>query len=358
MAKRRTDPEDVRRFIIKNVGEHSRDIGRLATDHFGFTRSTAVSHLKKLVDSGDLRAKGRTRAREYTLTTLVNQLAQLAVTPRLEEHVAWQESISPYLKNVRENVLAICQYGFTEMVNNVVSHSSAKDVEMYVSKTAARITLTVSDNGVGIFHKIQQDLGFKDPRDALLELSKGKLTSDPKRHTGEGIFFTSRMFDEFSIRSGELFYWRRFKEDDWLFEVEDADRFSGTRILMEIDLESQRTSKQVFDQHSTGKDDYSFSRTHVPVALARYPREQLLSRSQARRVLARFDRFSEVLLDFQGVESIGQAFADEIFRVYANEHPETHIIAVRAVPEVDLMIKRAAGTVTEPEPASKPLRLF
>jgi hypothetical protein len=49
-----------------------------------------------------------------------------------------------------------------------------------------------------------------------------------------------------------------------------------------------------------------------------YEGESLMSRSQARRLMNRFDRFSEVVLDFTGVNFIGQGFADEIFRVFAN----------------------------------------
>ncbi|AWB35747.1 STAS-like domain-containing protein [Orrella marina] len=44
---------------------------------------------------------------------------------------------------------------------------------------------------------------------------------------------------------------------------------------------------------------------------------------------------------FDGVESIGQAFADEIFRVFQNEHPEVSISAQNTNPDVDFMIKRA-----------------
>lgn len=63
-----------------------------------------------------------------------------------------------------------------------------------------------------------------------------------------------------------------------------------------------------------------------------------MSRSQARRVLARFNRFQEVMLDFKGVPRIGQAFADEIFRVFKNEHPEVAIYPVRTTPDVQAMI--------------------
>ena len=66
-----------------------------------------------------------------------------------------------------------------------------------------------------------------------------------------------------------------------------------------------------------------------------------MSRSQARRVLVRFERFKEVFLDFSGIESIGQAFADRIFRVYAADHPEIKLIAAHANDQVSHMIGRA-----------------
>ncbi len=36
---------------------------------------------------------------------------------------------------------------------------------------------------------------------AVLELYKGKLTTNLKEHSGEGIFFSSRMLTEFAILS-------------------------------------------------------------------------------------------------------------------------------------------------------------
>ena len=347
MAKQTASAEAIRRFIVNNVGEHPKTITRVTAEHFGITAGTAVKHVNKLVDAGQLRATGKTKAREYTLTTLVRQLTNLAVTPQLEEDVAYKDLVLPYLGNVAQNVRRICEHGFTEMANNVVSHSGASTMAVHVERNAARISIWVVDDGVGVFQKIQQDLGFKDPRHALLELSKGKVTTDPENHSGEGIFFTSRMFDDFSIRSGELFYSRQLQGDDWLIESEVIGSHKGTRVVMEITPDSQRTTKQVFDEFTAEEDDFSFSRTHVPVALAKYPQEELTSRSQARRVLARFERFSEVLLDFQGVDIIGQGFADEIFRVFRRTHPEIRVLWIRAVEEVEWMIYRAMTAATE-----------
>ena len=36
---------------------------------------------------------------------------------------------------------------------------------------------------------------------AMLELSKGKLTSAPDRHSGRGLFFTSRLADVFDLHA-------------------------------------------------------------------------------------------------------------------------------------------------------------
>ncbi len=74
--------------------------------------------------------------------------------------------------------------------------------------------------------------------------------------------------------------------------------------------------------------------------LLKYEGEQLISRSQAKRLVARIDQFQEVILDFKGITSIGQAFADEVFRIYRREHPNVHIYPINFTPEVIGMIKR------------------
>lgn len=327
-------------YILNNIKSHPSDISRITVGQFGVSRQSIARHLRNLVAQGLITAMGNTKARKYKLNLIVDELFNLDVTSNLEEDVIWRKRLLPLMFGVSENVLNICQYGFTEMLNNVVSHSDSKKVLISIERNAINIKIMVSDYGVGIFKKIQTAFNYDDPRHALLELSKGKLTSDQKGHTGEGIFFTSRMFDSFQILAGNLYYSRTNTGDDWLIEVEERPHRVGTAIFMEIRPNVERTMKGVFDQYASGKN-FGFSKTHVPIKLARYETEQLLSRSQARRVLARFERFEEVMLDFEGVEIIGQAFADEIFRVYQHEHPETKIHCVGLLPETKRMIKRA-----------------
>jgi hypothetical protein len=200
----------------------------------------------------------------------------------------------------------------------------------------------VQDDGIGVFRRIQEAIGLASPRDAVLELTKGKFTTDPKRHTGEGIFFTSRMFDEYTLIANNLTLDHLSEGGDWF--IEGLPSGDGTLVSMTIDRETDRTTVSVFDEYTSDDEDGSaFDVTHVPVALATYGDENLISRSQARRVLARCNLFRRVMLDFRDVSSLGRAFADEMFRVFPAEHPEVTLVPVRANPEVEKAIANVQG---------------
>src|SRR5574337_207156 len=264
---------------------------------------------------------------------------QYELAASLAEDTVWNADISSLLGKLPENVLDIWHYGFTEMFNNVIDHSGASYVAVSVMKTAASTTIELYDDGVGIFKKIQAALELVDERHAVLELAKGKFTTDPANHSGEGIFFSSRMFDEFDILSGEVYFSHEFdKKEDWILQSSASG--GGTLVRMMLHNHTARTTKKVFDKFISD-DKYGFTKTVVPVKLMRYGDENLISRSQAKRLLARFDRFKIVMLDFASVTSIGQAFADEVFRVFKLKHPEVELIPIHASSEMRRMISRA-----------------
>ncbi|HWM28933.1 MAG TPA: DUF4325 domain-containing protein [Woeseiaceae bacterium] len=228
------------------------------------------------------------------------------------------------------------------MINNVIDHSGSGGVAIHVDRTALSTEISVDDDGVGIFRKIAQALNLEDDRYAVLELSKGKVTTDPDNHTGEGIFFSSRAFDKFRILSGGVYFQHECNDnEDWILGEELPVDPDGTAVYMTLNNNVKREIREVFDEYATDKDDYRFDRTVVPVKLLQYGDDRLVSRSQAKRLMNRFERFRVVVLDFQNVDTIGQAFADEVFRVFVLQHPNVDVIPINANEQVARMINRA-----------------
>jgi anti-sigma regulatory factor (Ser/Thr protein kinase) len=349
-TNKRAKSGEVRQFILEHVKDHPKDIASFSAQQFGISRQAINRHLQHLTEQNWLEVEGTTRNKTYRLKAL-EQFEQTYALAGLEEHRVWGKDIAPRLLKLKlaKTVMTVWEYGFTEMLNNAIDHSNGTQVMINLNLYPTYAQLTILDNGEGIFRRVSRLLNLDDERHAVLELSKGKLTTDPANHSGEGIFFTSRLFDEFIILSGKVFFSHTLNElEDWIIEGDlDEHRSStqGTLVEMELNHKAQHTVKEVFDLYASG-EDFGFVKTVVPVRLAQYGNESLISRSQAKRVLARVDRFKVVIFDFEGVESIGQAFADEIFRVFKNQRPDIELQYIHANPETEPMILRALNRPT------------
>jgi anti-sigma regulatory factor (Ser/Thr protein kinase) len=319
--------EEVREYILRNIRKPG--LATKIAEKFGITRQAANRHLRQLVAEGAIQASGKTQSREYRLASAKTQDFVYTIVPDLDEDLVWRTDIRPLLASLPQNVVEIWHWAFTEMFNNAIDHSEGQTISVVIKKTAVDAQILILDDGVGIFKKLKERFDLDDERQALLELSKGKLTTDPRKHSGQGIFFTSRMVDNFGILSGETYFKHDNKsDDDWFLDASE-DVNTGTGVFLRVSNHTSRTTRKILSQFSV-EGSYGFNKTVVPVELARYGTDQLVSRSQAKRVLARVDQFSQVLLNFTGVDEIGQAFADEIFRVFASEHPDIEILPIHA----------------------------
>ena len=223
------------------------------------------------------------------------------------------------------------------MFNNAVDHSGGETIIVNLRQTALETTIAIHDDGIGIFKKIKDALGLKDERQAVLQLAKGKLTTDPSRHSGEGnllhvqdvsTFFLSCQNDIFFGHQGD-------STEEWVGHHQFSH--TGTTVSMSIGNGARLKMVEVFSKYTSGEGK-EFSKTVVPVRLAQYGADPLISRSQAKRVVAGLDTFSKVIFDFEGVEAIGQGFSDEIFRVFQNSHPQMELIAINCVPDVKVLV--------------------
>jgi hypothetical protein len=110
----------------------------------------------------------------------------------------------------------------------------------------------------------------------------------------------------------------------------------GTVVSFAIQRDSRRLLDKVFGEFAPEEYDFRFQKTKMLVKLLQ---RDFVSRSEAKRLVANLEKFSEIVLDFRDVKSVGQGFADEVFRVFAGRHPATKIIVENASPAVDAMIR-------------------
>lgn len=236
-----------------------------------------------------------------------------------------------------QNIINIVDYAFTEMLNNAIEHSHSSKIQVVMERENKAVRFEVIDRGIGIFSSLIKKRGFRNELEAIQELTKGKLTTAPKAHSGEGIFFTSRVADLLVIQSAH----KKLIFDNILDDIflKDIKHFSGTKVSFLIGLTAKQRLGDVFKEYAG--DTFEFSKTKVIVKLYKTDTEYI-SRSQARRVLGGLEKFKIVVFDFKNVETIGQAFADEVFRVWQIRHPKIELQCQNANENTKFMIKRAS----------------
>jgi anti-sigma regulatory factor (Ser/Thr protein kinase) len=288
-----------------------------------------------MVESGEIVVEGAGRGARYRFATRV--VHRLPLRGLAEDRV-WAEVAEPALTRLAKlssDAHSALRYAFTEMLNNAIEHSGGKTAEIVLERAGKSVRFEVADDGIGVFRRVREGLELSDDLVALQELSKGKVTTMPARHTGEGIFFSSKIADVFEMDSGGL----RWRVDNLIDDIAvgEGEIRRGTRVRFEIAAASKRSLTELFDRY-TEHFEFSKSRTYVKLFAIGVA---FVSRSEARRLLNALERFREVVLDFHGVQMVGQGFADEVFRVWANDHPSTALIPTRMSRPVAFMIERA-----------------
>jgi anti-sigma regulatory factor (Ser/Thr protein kinase) len=298
--------------------------------------------LRRLLAESKIVKTGSTRAARYfpyesaaPARTLKRDLALSGLDESaVYEHIA----ISLTLSQLADSVESIVHYAFTEILNNAIDHSMSERCTVEVRLDATKISFTVRDSGIGVFYSIADKFDLQNEHDAMIELIKGKTTTQPRAHSGEGIFFVSRAADRFSLRSHRLqLEWDNKRADVFVSEP----RFlKGTLASFEIDRNSRTRLENVFAEFAPEAYDFQFQKTRVLVKLLR---RDYVSRSEAKRLLHNLDKFSEIELDMRDVRNVGQGFADEVFRVFATAHPDIVIRFVNASDAVTAIIKHVSG---------------
>lgn len=317
----------------------------------GFSRAYVGRFFQELQREGKIVLVGKANAARYipvTRAALRKAREQVLVFHRaLNNEGLTEDEVLKDIKNTTgiffelpQNVVRIVEYAFLEMLNNAIEHSQSKRIEVWMKRYPESVDFIVDDHGIGIFNNIMKKRKLQSTLEAIQDLLKGKQTTAPKEHTGEGIFFTSKVADVLFIQSSKKRLEFRTVLDD-VFVKDTTHEKKGTKVTFAISSRSKRRLDEVFKEHTEGSFD--FQKTKVVVRLYRIDSEHL-SRSQARRIVGGLESFKTVVLDFKGVDTVGQAFADEVFRVWKNRYPHIEIQYQHANENVLFMLKRALAS--------------
>lgn len=322
--------EQLKLYLLEKIARKQTSIVRKTAETFDVTLATVYRYLDRLEREGIIQKLKRD---QYILITKTERFLLDRSSPIFSsEDAIYGQYVSPYLTSFKANIRGIWDYLCGEIINNVIDHSQAEHLEITISQDYLNTCVQIADDGVGIFEKIRAYLGLPELEDAVGELFKGKLTTDSAHHSGEGIFFSSRLADEFVIfSSGLIFTHNRFENDKLLNELPS----NGTIVRMTLSNFSKKEAKDVFAQYAD--TDSGFSKTQIP--LRQYFESNPVSRSQAKRLCSRLDRFREVTLDFTGLDWIGQGFAHQLFVVFQNVHPDIRLLPVGMSEDVEKMIR-------------------
>lgn len=331
-GRAKPSPRDVVHTILERKGVVTS--GEIA-ERTGHSRQAVHRHLQAMVLARELFAEGAGRGARYVARRTHLRLAR----PRdgLDEARLFEEMESGLeeLRTLAVPAKRILHYAFTEIVNNAVDHSVGTNVDAEIRLDGDLVRVEISDDGVGAFEKIRATFGLDAPVEAIGEVSKGKVTTDAARHSGQGLFFSSKAVDRFELESGELRWIVDNRRGDSAIGARPAAR--GTLVRFELDRNTTRSLKDLFAEYTT---DLEFDRTRTVVRLFAFG-VAFVSRSEAKRLLHGLERFREVLLDFTGVDTVGQGFVDEVFRVWARAHAATRIVPVNMLEPVAFMVRRA-----------------
>jgi len=325
-------------YLLEKIADEDKDYIKKTSESFGISLNTIYRYLDQLCQKNII-AKTKKRFK-YSLVEMKFDMT-LNMADKLEEDIVYRDYIYKLIRNFPLNVRKIWEYSFSEMLNNAIDHSEADKIHISVKQNYLWTVIEIKDNGVGIFEKIRKHFNYHNLEDAITELFKGKLTTDPERHSGEGIFFTSRILDSFVVWSDNKLFTHINDKDELLDVAEFEAIASGTSIYMGLSNFSKKELREVFDEFAS--EEGGFNVTSIPIKNV-FNNAHPVSRSQARRLYNRLDNFVEVTLDFEGVESIGQGFAHELFVVFAKAHPDIDLIVKNDNEEVKNMINHVLTT--------------
>ena len=125
--------------------------------------------------------------------------------------------------------------------------------------------------------------------------------------------------------------------------INHSTQQQGTRIHLEIEPSSERTCQNIFQKIFTGRDQS----IRIPINLLTVSGSELVnSRAQAQSVLRNISDLKKIEFDFNNIDLIGPAFADELVRKTKAKNQVADIKWINCNETVDVLMSRALNRLT------------
>ena len=239
----------------------------------------------------------------YELDTAEVLIDEDVILSGLDDELYWSRlnDDGGFFSEMSEQAKNAIYFGFTEMLNNAVDHSKSGAGYVKIWHDDGKVRFIVRDRGIGVFRNVMVRKGFDNVMTAIQNLLKGKLTTMPAFHSGEGIFWTSKIADKFVLSSYDYRLTVDGKLDDYMVEkIGEEEMVLGTMVYFEISEDTTKSLSELFREYSFDKKSASLDETVIPVKLYEEG-EVWISRSQAKKVLAGLEKFKRVVFDFKGI---------------------------------------------------------
>ena len=346
--------ESIKQYMLEKIRMGDKQYLQKTMENFQVSSTTVKRYIQECLDADILNYCSESDIK-YQLWQSVTKIS-FSLESNLFEDQIFYEKIEPLLQGNSRESLRIWGYTFMEIMNNAIEHSEGKQISCVVKRDYLYTEISILDDGIGIFQNVQKYLEKRMGRsisfqDVFIELFKGKLTTNEENHSGEGIFFTSKILNEFAILSSNAIFSQGIYDRQKLIQSHLVVYYTrlqkiGTMVVMKLENNTTRKIEEVFNMYAPIEE--GFVRTCIPIKEV-CPYGQPIARSQARRILYRLEEFKYVEFDFTGVDFMGQGFADEVFRVFQNKHPELELIPINACETVMGMVKHVRHNLKTPK---------
>ncbi len=335
--------EQIYELLMKKPGLSAMQIAERGD--FG-NRTYVSKNLATLIKENRVRRKKQGRNVLYFVSDKIIGLEENLKLKGLHEDEIWSKlrKTTTFLDDISEQAENILYFAFTEMLNNAIDHSCSGVGYVKIWLADDKLKFIVKDNGIGVFKNVMSKKNLESETEAIQEIIKGKLTTAARRHSGEGIFWTSKIADEFILKSYDYELIINNNIEDYTIKKLEKP-LVGTEVYFEIAKNTDKSIRKLFRDYTFDTEHLTLDTTVIPINL--YNEGDIwISRSQAKKVLAGLTKYKKIIFNFAGVEVIGQAFADEIFRVFNIEHPEIILEPINMSDSVELMVSHAQNDQT------------